>query len=240
MKVLVTGGVRSGKSRHAESLLAAEPAVRYVAPGPVRDDADWQERIAVHRARRPKHWTTLETGDLAAALATDDAVLVDCLGTWLTRLVDDAGLWDAPMPDLAAYVDAGVDRALEALSVGGGTVVLVTNEVGMGVVPDTGRDGSSATCSGRSTSGSALPATRCTWWWRVGCCGSDITGTSQPRPGEQRGGEGELDGGAEDVAGDAAEPRRRTPHQQQHDEPAGDREQQRRRARRAGSGTVRV
>ncbi len=135
MKVLVTGGVRSGKSRHAEALLAQAPAVRYVAPGPVRDDADWQERIAVHRARRPKHWTTLETGDLAAALTTPDAVLVDCLGTWLTRLVDDAGLWDAPMPDLAAYVDAGVERALEALSVGGGTVVLVTNEVGMGVVP---------------------------------------------------------------------------------------------------------
>lgn len=136
MKVLVTGGVRSGKSRHAEELLASEDSVRYVAPGPVRDDADWQERIAAHRARRPAHWTTAETGDLAAALATDDAVLVDCLGTWLTRLVDDAGLWEAPMPELAAYVDGRVDRALGALSAAGGTVVLVTNEVGMGVVPE--------------------------------------------------------------------------------------------------------
>jgi adenosylcobinamide kinase / adenosylcobinamide-phosphate guanylyltransferase len=135
MKVLVTGGVRSGKSRHAESLLEGEVAVRYVAPGPVRDDADWQERIAAHRARRPEHWTTVETGDLAAALATDDAVLVDCLGTWLTRVVDDAGLWDALVPDLSAYVDSAVDAALAALSVAGGTVVLVTNEVGMGVVP---------------------------------------------------------------------------------------------------------
>src|SRR5690349_2322937 len=102
MKVLVTGGVRSGKSRHAEGLLASAPAVRYVAPGPVRDDADWQERIAAHRARRPAHWSTVETGDLATALTTPDAVLVDCLGTWLTRLVDDAGLWDASMPDLSA------------------------------------------------------------------------------------------------------------------------------------------
>ncbi|MFC7493985.1 MULTISPECIES: bifunctional adenosylcobinamide kinase/adenosylcobinamide-phosphate guanylyltransferase [unclassified Nocardioides] len=136
MKVLVTGGVRSGKSRHAESLVADAPAVQYVAPGPVRDDADWQERIAAHRARRPAHWTTVETGDLAAALATGDAVLVDCLGTWLTRLVDDAGLWDAAMPDLTAYVDAEVDRALAPLSAAGGTVVLVTNEVGMGVVPE--------------------------------------------------------------------------------------------------------
>jgi adenosylcobinamide kinase/adenosylcobinamide-phosphate guanylyltransferase len=133
MRVLVTGGVRSGKSRHAEALLAAEPAVRYVAPGPVRDDADWQARVAAHRARRPPHWTTLETGDLVAALTTEDAVLVDCLGTWLTRLVDDAGMWDASMPDLAAYVDEQVDLALSVL---GGTVVLVSNEVGMGVVPE--------------------------------------------------------------------------------------------------------
>jgi adenosylcobinamide kinase / adenosylcobinamide-phosphate guanylyltransferase len=136
VKVLVTGGVRSGKSRHAEGLLAAAPTVRYVAPGPVRDDADWQERVAAHRARRPAHWTTTETGDLGAALATDDAVLVDCLGTWLTRLVDEADLWDAAMPDLAAYVDERIDRAVSALSATGGTVVLVTNEVGMGVVPE--------------------------------------------------------------------------------------------------------
>ena len=144
MKVLVTGGVRSGKSRHAEALLAGEPAVRYVAPGPAYDDADWQERIAAHRARRPAHWTTLETGDLAAALGADSAaplgadgaVLVDCLGTWLTRVVDDAGLWEAPMPQLAALVEGEVDRAAEALSAAGGTVVLVTNEVGMGVVPE--------------------------------------------------------------------------------------------------------
>ena len=133
MRILVTGGVRSGKSRHAESLLDGEAAVRYVAPGPVRDDADWQARVAAHRARRPAHWTTLETGDLAPALRTGDAVLVDCLGTWLTRLVDDAGMWDASVLDLTAYVDEAVDRAVSAL---GGTVVLVTNEVGMGVVPE--------------------------------------------------------------------------------------------------------
>jgi adenosylcobinamide kinase/adenosylcobinamide-phosphate guanylyltransferase len=136
MKVLVTGGVRSGKSRHAESLLEGASAVRYVAPGPVRDDADWQQRIAAHRARRPSSWATVETGDLASALHTDDAVLVDCLGTWLTRLVDDAAMWDAAMADLTAYVDSAVERALEALSAAGGTVVLVTNEVGMGVVPE--------------------------------------------------------------------------------------------------------
>ncbi|MEI5675550.1 MULTISPECIES: bifunctional adenosylcobinamide kinase/adenosylcobinamide-phosphate guanylyltransferase [unclassified Nocardioides] len=131
MKILVTGGVRSGKSRHAESLL--DGPVTYVAPGPARDDADWQARIEAHRARRPGSWTTLETGDLAAALRTDGAVLVDCLGTWLTRLVDDAGLWEAPAPEVTSYVGAATAEALAAL---GDDVVLVTNEVGLGVVPE--------------------------------------------------------------------------------------------------------
>lgn len=131
MRVLVTGGVRSGKSRHAESLLSG--AVTYVAPGPVRDDADWAARIAAHRARRPAAWTTLETGDLAAALAVDGPVLVDCLGTWLTRLVDDAGLWEAPVAEAVSYVDAATTAAIAALR---DDVVLVTNEVGLGVVPE--------------------------------------------------------------------------------------------------------
>lgn len=131
MKVLVTGGVRSGKSRHAEGLL--DGAVTYVAPGPVLDDADWQARIEAHRARRPPSWTTLETGDLAAALATGGPVLVDCLGTWLTRLVDDAGLWEAPSAEVTSYVG---QRTAEAVAALGDDVVLVTNEVGLGVVPE--------------------------------------------------------------------------------------------------------
>lgn len=133
MRVLVTGGVRSGKSRHAEGLLAGEPAVRFVAPGPVLDDADWQARVAAHRARRPAHWTTVETADLPTALATDEAVLVDCLGTWLTRLVDDAGLWEAPVDEISDLVEEAVARTVPVL---GTTVVLVSNEVGMGVVPE--------------------------------------------------------------------------------------------------------
>lgn len=132
MRILVTGGVRSGKSRHAESLLAGE-AVTYVAPGPAYDDADWRARLDAHRARRPATWTTLETGDLATALRTPGPVLVDCLGTWLTRLVDDAELWEAPADEVTAYVAARVDEAVAAL---GERAVLVTNEVGLGVVPE--------------------------------------------------------------------------------------------------------
>ena len=131
MRVLVTGGVRSGKSRHAEGLVSG--AVRYVAPGPVRDDADWAARVAAHRARRPSQWETAETRDLAEALATDRPVLVDCLGTWLTGVIDEAGRWDDRQDDLAAWVDGLVDQAVAAMR---DDVVLVTNEVGLGVVPE--------------------------------------------------------------------------------------------------------
>src|SRR5690606_42076018 len=69
--VLVTGGVRSGKSTHAERLLADESAVVYVAPGPspdVEQDPDWPARIEAHRSRRPVHWQTVEGDDRATAL----------------------------------------------------------------------------------------------------------------------------------------------------------------------------
>ena len=133
MRILVTGGVRSGKSRHAESLLGDVTAVRYVAPGPVLDDADWQARIAAHRLRRPATWETHESGDLASALATADPVIVDCLGTWLTRFVDEERLWEAPIEQITARVEQAVEVAVAAMR---DRVVLVTNEVGLGVVPE--------------------------------------------------------------------------------------------------------
>jgi adenosylcobinamide kinase/adenosylcobinamide-phosphate guanylyltransferase len=135
MKVLVTGGVRSGKSRHAESLLADAPLVTYVAPGPTGDgDPDWVARIAAHRARRPVSWTTLETRDLTAALGVAGPVLVDCLGTWLAALLDARDLWDASAETVTTTVDALLDEVVETLALRD-DVVLVTNEVGLGVVP---------------------------------------------------------------------------------------------------------
>jgi adenosylcobinamide kinase/adenosylcobinamide-phosphate guanylyltransferase len=135
MKVLVTGGVRSGKSRHAESLLADAPFVTYVAPGPTGDgDPDWVARIAAHRARRPVSWTTLETRDLTAALGVAGPVLVDCLGTWLAALLDARDLWDASAETVTTTVDALLDEVVGTLALRDG-VVLVTNEVGLGVVP---------------------------------------------------------------------------------------------------------
>ena len=135
-RVLVTGGVRSGKSRHAERLLSGRDVVTYVAPGavPTADDPDWAARVAEHRARRPAHWRTLETSDLAAAIAPGHAVLVDCLGTWLTAVLDDLGAWDADPEHWRPEVDHRIDAVVAAVA-GATDVVLVTNEVGLGVVP---------------------------------------------------------------------------------------------------------
>lgn len=137
VRVLVTGGVRSGKSRHAELLLAEAVEVTYVAAGPVSDDPDWLARIEQHRARRPAHWRTVETHDLAGALAeAPGAVLVECLGTWLNAVIDSAGLWDAPSDEVTAHVTGLLDPLLAAVAAAQDPVVLVTNEVGLGVVPE--------------------------------------------------------------------------------------------------------
>jgi len=137
VKVLVTGGVRSGKSRHAEALMGSAERVTYVAPGPsVREDSDpdWVARIAAHQARRPKAWVTLESRDLAAALGTPGPVLLDCLGTWLAAILDEQEMWEAPVDQVLAVVERLLDEGAAILD-SRDDVVLVTNEVGLGVVP---------------------------------------------------------------------------------------------------------
>lgn len=139
-RTLVTGGVRSGKSRIAESLLAGSGPVRYLAPGPIPDpdvDPEWAERIAVHRRRRPSHWTTVETSDLAGAIAeAGGPVLIDCLGTWVTAVVDDMGRWDQPPAGWSDDFEHRIADVVNAWSAAPGPLVAVTNEVGMGVVPE--------------------------------------------------------------------------------------------------------
>jgi adenosylcobinamide kinase/adenosylcobinamide-phosphate guanylyltransferase len=137
-RILVTGGVRSGKSRHAERLVGQGPAV-YVAPGPTVEeepDPDWAARIVAHRARRPAAWSTVETWDLAGVIAAADRpVLIDCLGTWLTAVLDRTEAWELPRDELDALVDihlGGLDAAIASCP---HDLVVVTNEVGLGVVP---------------------------------------------------------------------------------------------------------
>ncbi|SHK26762.1 adenosylcobinamide kinase /adenosylcobinamide-phosphate guanylyltransferase [Pseudonocardia thermophila] len=137
MITLVLGGTRSGKSGHAESLLPADEPVRYLATARrIEGDAEWEARIAAHRARRPPAWTTLEGVDVAATIAAGGApLLVDDLATWLTGVLDDAGAWDAhPMPSV---VQERVGELVAAVANAPGRVVLVSAEVGLGVVPPT-------------------------------------------------------------------------------------------------------
>jgi adenosylcobinamide kinase/adenosylcobinamide-phosphate guanylyltransferase len=127
---LVLGGARSGKSRHAEALLAAMPPPWHYVATAQAFDAEMEERIALHRARRDGRWVTHDAPfELAATLdgiADGPApVLVDCLTLWLTNVM-------LAERDVAAEVDA-LDAALDRARA---PIVLVSNEVGLGIVPD--------------------------------------------------------------------------------------------------------
>lgn len=140
---LVLGGARSGKSSWAEAQLAEMPDVEYVATSEVLDgDAEWAERVALHVARRPSSWRTTETTDLAAVLDSPDPapVLIDCAAVWLDRVLFGAGAWD-DADGWRDRVEAEVSRLVGALSRTQRDVIIVSNEVGSGIVP--------ATASGR-------------------------------------------------------------------------------------------
>jgi adenosylcobinamide kinase/adenosylcobinamide-phosphate guanylyltransferase len=146
-RTLVLGGARSGKSVEAERRLAALPDVLYVATSGNRNgDAEWAQRIAVHRERRPGSWRTVETCDLVPLLARgpdEPALLIDCLALWLTDAMDSVGAWNDEV-----WANGGqrelrsrVDELRAAWRATRRTVIAVSNEVGSGVVP--------ATASGR-------------------------------------------------------------------------------------------
>jgi adenosylcobinamide kinase/adenosylcobinamide-phosphate guanylyltransferase len=140
-RTLVIGGARSGKSREAERLLAAEHAVTYIATSyPSGTDREWDDRVRRHRLDRPAHWRTLETLDLVGLLRSDgDPLLVDCMTLWLTRVLDAHDGWDDEVWATRAEkaVAAEVDELVAAWCATRRRVVAVTNEVGQGVVPPT-------------------------------------------------------------------------------------------------------
>ena len=137
---VLTGGVRSGKSAAALAAAAASgAAVVFLATAEPGDD-DMAGRIERHRAERPAGWTTLEAPrDLAVAVDSvdpDATLVIDCLGLWVTnRMLEDP----PPATDELAEEAAGLARELAARP---GKTLVVTNEVGSGVVPPTplGRD----------------------------------------------------------------------------------------------------
>lgn len=150
-RVLVLGGARSGKSEEAEMRVAAEPSVTYVATGPASPDAtrrdgesagdgsedEWAARIAAHRARRPRWWQTVESTDLAGALRqARGAVLVDSVTTWLAAAMDECGAWDGS-PAAAGRLEARIAELRAAWRLASVYVVAVSDETGLGIVPQT-------------------------------------------------------------------------------------------------------
>jgi adenosyl cobinamide kinase/adenosyl cobinamide phosphate guanylyltransferase len=129
---LLLGGARSGKSRLAVALAAAQPGpVTVIATAEARD-AEMAARIDLHRAQRPADWTTIEEPlalpeALEKAAAAPGTVIVDCLTVWVSNLIE-AGHDDDEIGALA-------DRAARLAARSPASVVAVTNEVGWGLVP---------------------------------------------------------------------------------------------------------
>ncbi len=128
---LVIGGARSGKSSFAEQqALESGLAVTYIATCEARD-AEMSERIAHHRQRRPAEWRTVEeplalADALRREVAADICVMVDCLTLWLTNVL----LGESPKRE------EEVDKLLNILPTLPGRILLVSNEVGWGIVPE--------------------------------------------------------------------------------------------------------
>jgi adenosylcobinamide kinase / adenosylcobinamide-phosphate guanylyltransferase len=141
VRTLVLGGIKSGKSRWAEGVIAEslgpDEPVRYLATGSVADtDAAWLQRIAQHRDRRPGHWSTVESDDIPTHLRQSTAAptIVDDVPGWLTATLDRRG-WEN------GSVSADVDELLAAVASFNPPLVLVSHEVGLTIV--------AATVSGR-------------------------------------------------------------------------------------------
>ncbi len=143
--ILITGGARSGKSRLAETLARRENGpVLYIATSQVTD-AEMARRVAQHRRDRPAHWQTWEGHrDLHQVILGHDgqmaAVLLECVTTLITNLLfDQAGETPPEAMDFDAierHIAGQIDRLLAACAAAKCQVILVTNELGMGIVPE--------------------------------------------------------------------------------------------------------
>lgn len=128
---LVLGGVRSGKSRMAEQIASLAPRVTYIATATVTDE-EMAAKIARHRSGRPAHWRTVEEpvalGEaIVASSLESDVVLIDCLTIFAAHLMD---------PERNDGSKARIDQLVSVLRNPPVSVVLVSNEVGSGVVPE--------------------------------------------------------------------------------------------------------
>ncbi|MBJ3814685.1 bifunctional adenosylcobinamide kinase/adenosylcobinamide-phosphate guanylyltransferase [Shimwellia pseudoproteus] len=143
--IVITGGARSGKSGHAEQLAAAAgDNVLYIATSQVYDD-EMAARIAHHRASRPAHWRTVEAWrelDLVITPHNDprEVILLECITTLISNLLFDfvgdtpESSWD--FAAIEAHIAHHIGLLMAACARCPSPILLVTNEVGMGIVPE--------------------------------------------------------------------------------------------------------
>lgn len=140
-RILITGGVRSGKSRAAEQRLAQSGQVLYIATARCLDK-EMERRIQLHQQSRPAHWTTAEASrHLSAVLEEhpDGDVLLDCVSNMVTNLMLDAEpdyepLSNARVEEIEAMISREFDELMDTLELQDRRAVLVTNEVGCSLV----------------------------------------------------------------------------------------------------------
>jgi adenosylcobinamide kinase / adenosylcobinamide-phosphate guanylyltransferase len=131
VKTLIVGGVRSGKSRYAEQLASSHDGPISVIATATAGDEEMAARIAAHRARRPGHWHVREEPvalgrALLEVARPGSVVIVDCLTLWLTNVMTQSD---------ASLLERESEALLAALQSASGLVILVSNDVGSGIVP---------------------------------------------------------------------------------------------------------
>lgn len=136
---LILGGARSGKSRQAMDFANEYQEVVYLASG-VATDEEMESRIARHKEERPENWETIEepvnVGRVLEKLKVDSfsgAVVLDCLGFWLSNLLRETD--DVETDEVEDFVEEQVKRGLNPALRGEYELIIVSNEVGMGVIP---------------------------------------------------------------------------------------------------------
>jgi adenosylcobinamide kinase / adenosylcobinamide-phosphate guanylyltransferase len=133
MVTLVLGGVRSGKSRYAQQVAEHADSVLFVATAEARDDSEMRAKIERHRSERPAHWTTVEEPiELARILAEScegpQVILIDCLTIFAANMLERFG-----EDTTAAHPE--IEALCRVLAAARCSVILVSNEVGSGIVP---------------------------------------------------------------------------------------------------------
>jgi adenosylcobinamide kinase / adenosylcobinamide-phosphate guanylyltransferase len=130
---LVLGGVRSGKSRYAQQIAARADNVTFIATAERRNDAEMHAKIERHRADRPKSWATIEeplqlARTIEQAGRGSEVILIDCLTLFASNIFEACG-------DDTAQLQSHIDQLCTALHNAPCSIILVSNEVGSGVVP---------------------------------------------------------------------------------------------------------